>query len=149
MKMFGSFGFFLWLLALVRFCQCKPREQGKHQKRSYWLTPWERVNFVYTSVFTHMLLLSISLCHTYSTHPHTHAQTAVIVGSGGILEGSSFCVLITAGGIAYTVADSQLQAPQCCPEPGFPSSFVHGGSLQFTTVSFSLTKMHWCVDWLC
>lgn len=69
----------------------------------------ERVDFVCTSVFTHMLLLSISLCYT---HPHT----AVIVRFDGILEGSSFCGFITASGIASSVADSQLQGPQFHPD---------------------------------
>lgn len=75
----------------------------------------ERVDFVCTSVFTHMLLLSYSLCYT---RPHTHVQTVVIVSTGGILEGSSFCVLITVGGIAGNVADSQLQGPRFHPEVG-------------------------------
>lgn len=50
------------------------------------------------------------------THPHTHAQTAVIVRSGEILEGSSLCVLITAGGTVSSIADSHLQSPQFHPE---------------------------------
>lgn len=114
MRMFGSFGF-----SFIRsgFVSVNHGSRENTRRGCIDLLP-EKEWISFTHQFSLTCYFSPSLCVTH-THPHTHAQTAVIVGSGGILEGSSFCVLITAGGIAYAVADSQLQAPQCRPEPGF------------------------------
>lgn len=62
--------------------------------------------------FAHQFSLTCYFSPTLSvTHTHTHGQTTVIVRFSGILEGSCFCVFITAGSIASSVADSQLQGP--------------------------------------